>query len=100
MTIEELQKKMANWRKNKKSHRDRIPQEYWDQAVIFARKSSPSSVARKLGLNTTDLRKKLGNKPGRPKKKITFKEMKAPQALETPLFEISTAAGTTIKVYR
>ena len=33
MNIEELQKKLDHWRKNKKSKLDRIPSKFWDEAI-------------------------------------------------------------------
>lgn len=57
MTIEELSEKLSLWRKNKKSKRDRIPEEYWDEAVKLAKESSSSTVAAQLNLSAGDLKK-------------------------------------------
>ena len=99
MSIDELEQKLNLWRRTKKSHKDRIPKEYWREAAILARKSSASSVATKLNLNITDLRKKMGL-PAASKKKVIFKELPINAPGKTPVFEITTASGITLKVYQ
>ena len=99
MTIDELQKKLDHWRKNKKSHRDRIPLEYWEAAIKFAANSSPSTIATKLNLNVWDLRKRMGI-PIKSEKKIVFKELPVQTIEKRPIFELTTASGITLKVYQ
>lgn len=99
MTIEELQKKLDHWRKNKTNHRDRIPTELWEAAVKLTNDMSPSAVASKLGVNVTDLRKRMGI-PLRPEKKVVFQELPVQKLDTKPIFELITASGITLRVYQ
>lgn len=99
MTIEELQKKLDHWRKNKTNHRDRIPKEYWEAAARLASSSSPSTVASKLNLNVWDLKKRMGIST-KTEKKVVFKELPVQKAERKPIFELTTASGITLKVYQ
>ena len=99
MTIEELSEKLNLWRKNKKSKRDRIPEEYWEEAARLANESSSSAVASKLTLSISDLKKRMGHPP-LSQEKIIFKELPpVPQKKSSLLVEFTTPAGMTIKVY-
>jgi hypothetical protein len=99
MTIEELSDKLNLWRKNKTSARDRIPEEFWAEAVKLAKESSSSAVAAKLSLGANDLKKRMGS-PSLPKEKIIFKELPAvPQKKSSLLVEFTTPSGMSIKVY-
>lgn len=98
MTIEELQKKLDHWRKNKTNHRDRIPKEYWEAAIKLTANSSPSAVATKLNLNVWDLKKRMGI-PTKTEK-VVFKELPVQKVEMKPLFELTTASGLTLKVYQ
>jgi hypothetical protein len=99
MTIEELSEKLSIWRKNKKSKRDRIPEEYWDEAIKLAKESSSSVVASKLSLGANDLKKRMGSPP-LPREKIIFKELPTvPQKKSSLLVEFTTPSGMIIKVY-
>jgi hypothetical protein len=99
MTIEELSDKLNLWRKNKTSKRDRIPEEYWSEAIKLANESSSSVVAAKLSLGAYDLKKRMGSPP-LPKEKVIFKELPpAPQKKSSLLVEFTTPAGMIIRVY-
>ena len=99
MTIEELSDKLNLWRKNKTSKRDRIPEEYWAEAVKLAKESSSSTVAAKLSLGANDLKKRMGS-PFLAKEKIIFKELPpVPQKKSPILVEFTTPAGMVIRVY-
>jgi len=99
MTIEELSEKLSLWRQSKKSKRDRIPLEYWNEAVKFANESSCSIVASKLGLGITDLKKRMRNSAS-PQEKIIFKELPVvPQKKQSVLVEFTTPSGMSIRVY-
>ena len=99
MTIEELSEKLSTWRKNKISKRDRIPEEYWDEAVKLANESSASAVSTKLGLGINALKKRMGS-PSLRKEKLIFKELPSmPQKNISLLVEFTTQAGLNIKVY-
>lgn len=103
MDIEELARKLELWRKNKKSFKERIPQEFWEQAAILAGETSAVTVASKLRLNRGDLLGKMGLRP-KPKvpakKKLKFTELKALPMGETPIFELTTKSGISLKVYQ
>lgn len=99
MTIDELSEKLSLWRKNKKSKRDRIPEEYWNEAVKLANESSASAVATKLGLGINNLKKRMGS-PSLRKEKLIFKELPSmPQEKSSLIVEFTTPAGLNIKVY-
>jgi hypothetical protein len=99
MTIEELSEKLNLWRKNKKSKRDRIPEEYWDEAVKLAKEFSSSTVAAKLSLGAGDLKKRMGT-PDLAQEKIIFRELPpVPQKKSSLLVEFTTPSGMIIKVY-
>jgi len=99
MTIEELQKKLDHWRKNKKSKLDRIPSEFWDEAIKLAKESTPSIVASRLSLNSADLKRRLGI-PSKLKEKVLFKELPRQSLEQAPIFELTTSSGLTLKVYQ
>ena len=99
MTIEELQKKLDQWRTNKKSKLDRILSEFWDEAVKFAKESNPTTVAAKLSLNSVDLKRRLGILP-ELKEKNLFKELPRQKIEKTPIFELTTSSGLTLKVFQ
>ncbi len=99
MTIEELQRKLDHWRKNKTNHRDRIPKEYWEAAIKLAANTSPSAIASKLSLNVWDLKKRMGI-PTKAEKKVVFKELPVQKIEKKPLFELTTASGITLKVFQ
>ena len=99
MTIEELSDKLNLWRKNKTSKRDRIPEEYWSEAIKLAHESSSSVVAAKLSLGANDLKKRMGSPPIL-KEKVIFKELSpSPQKKSSLLVEFTTPAGMIIRVY-
>lgn len=100
MTIDELQQNLETWRKNKKSTRDRIPQEYWDAVIRLSATHSLSQLGSKLNLNSNEIKRRMGTPP---EKKIIFKELSSlpAQGQERKLvFELSTASGLTLKVYQ
>jgi|RhiMethySRZTD1v2_1073278.scaffolds.fasta_scaffold73786_2 hypothetical protein len=58
--LTQLAQRFAHWRQNRPSPKARIPQELWDDAVSLALNSrlSASRVAKRLGLCTSDLKKR------------------------------------------
>ncbi len=102
MTIDELANNLQNWRKNKKSHRDKIPEEYWEAAIALAKKYSHTKIARQVGLSTSDLKRKMGKSVVFKKKKspVQFKEIKISPRSSTPIFELMTAQGSIVRVYQ
>lgn len=99
MTVEELQKKLDQWRKNKKSRRDRIPQEYWEEAIKLTNDIPPATLAAKLNLNSADLKKRLGIPP-KIKEKVVFKALPQQRIEQLPVFELTTPSGLVLKVYQ
>lgn len=103
--LDELEKKFAIWRKNKTSHREKIPDEYWSTAVELVNNSiSPKVISERLRINPTDLkrhvRRAAKNELGpRRRHKITFKKFDLPM-VSSPLFEITTASGVNLKVFQ
>lgn len=104
MTIDDLAKKLQQWRKNKKTPSERIPEEYWLETIRYAKKSNkPSTVAAKLGLNVNDLKKRMGIPVKKRKytKKIKFQELKLDRSEDRkPIVELTTAQGLILKVYQ
>jgi len=98
MTIEELEQKLNNWRNNKKSVREKIPEQYWEEAVKLSKFQSLPTVAKHLGLNCNDLKKRMGVVSSCQNSKITFKKINLPAM--TPVFELTTNAGVCLKVYQ
>lgn len=104
MTLDELTKKLQDWRKQKKTVSERIPEAYWQEAIKLANKSKKiSMVASKLGMNANDLKKRMGiiGKKRKYSKKVKFQEIlpKGPE-LRIPIVELTTAQGLTLKVYQ
>ena len=79
MTIDELAKNLQQWRKNKKAINEKIPEEFWREAVKHAKRTKkPCMVAKKLQLGANDLKKKMGLPVMKRKysNKIKFQELK------------------------
>ena len=58
-TLEEVSAQLENWRKNKKSIREPIPQKLWQQAVELSKKHSVSIISNALRLSYTDLKERV-----------------------------------------
>ena len=99
MTVEELQKKLDQWRRTKKSRKDRIPQEFWEEAIKLTSEIPPATLAAKLNLNSADLKRRLGILP-KLKEKVLFKELPRQKIEKAPIFELTTSSGLTLKVYQ
>ena len=101
MTLDELAQKIDHWRANKKSRVERIPKELWDEAVKLAKIYSPKEVAKSTGLNGGDIKRRLGILSLKSNNNINFKKLgPINNKPHTPIFEITTASGTIIKVYQ
>jgi hypothetical protein len=101
MTLDELVQNLNKWRKNKKSQNERIPKELWSEAVKLSKAHSLSEVVTKTELNRADLKRRLGIPPQKSQKEITFKKLEpAIVQNKAPIFELTTPAGTNIKVYQ
>jgi hypothetical protein len=59
--IHQLLNKFEEWRKGKKSVKDRIPAELWTEAVQLAEKYSVFRVSKRLRLSYMDLKKRMRN---------------------------------------
>lgn len=58
VTLSEVQTRFADWRK-KKHHREPIPHELWDSAVLLTGKHSICKVSKVLSLCYTTLKKRV-----------------------------------------
>ena len=71
LRLEEAKHQFENWRQNKKSTREHIPQELWSIAVELTKTHTQSEVSKTLGLNASSLcnhrKKGLSPKPKPPK---------------------------------
>ena len=61
--LDRLADQFAHWRECRATPRERIPQPLWDQAVLLTQALPISRVAKRLGLCTTDLKKRCVNPP-------------------------------------
>ena len=59
LTLEEVAIEFQEWRSQKKYKQERIPKNLWSQTKSLALSHSPSIVAKTLGLNLRDLKKRL-----------------------------------------
>ncbi|MBT7339163.1 MAG: hypothetical protein HN802_05695 [Candidatus Jacksonbacteria bacterium] len=107
MSIDELERKIGKWRRNKTSIRDRMPENCWEAAVELAGKSSASRVASRLKINVNDLKRRMAHQQvatqsTKPKslKSITLKEIPLSSRSSGYLFEIVSPNGTIIRVYQ
>jgi len=109
--IEELCAKFREWRRIKKSKKDRIPEELWLEAVKLAQKHSVFRVSKKLRLSYIDLKKRMGksNREGmwRSNEEGDFMELKvsAPthpflrEATSHCIMELIRGDGAQLRVY-
>ena len=59
LTLEEIVIEFQEWRSHKKYKQAKIPVYLWDKAKALTSSHSPGRVAKKLGLNLNDLKKRL-----------------------------------------
>jgi hypothetical protein len=109
--LQGLNNKFCEWRKSKKSSKDRIPEELWAEAVKLAQKDSVFRVSQKLRLSYIDLKKRMGksNREGmrRSNEEGDFMELKvsAPthpflrEATSHCIMELIRGDGAQLKVY-
>jgi hypothetical protein len=114
MNLDQLARALELWRKNKTSTQERIPKHYWARAIVLAEQTSPTDVASKLKLDRGRLIKKMAKESFahhknkkietgiRPKKKssITFKKIQPGIHQNIPVFEVTTSAGTTVRIFQ
>ena len=103
-TLEEVSAQLENWRKNKKSIREPIPQKLWQQAVELSKKHSVSIISNALRLSYTDLKERVYgpsiSKPAINKKDPDFIEIKCEQPFTEAesTVEIENKSGLKMKV--
>ena len=103
-TLEEVSAQLDNWRKNKKSIREPIPQKLWQQAVELSKKHSVSIISNTLRLSYTDLKERVYgpsvSKPSINKKYPDFIEIKCgqPFLVSEATLEIEDKNGLKMKV--
>lgn len=56
--LEEVKRQFSRWRETRQNRRSRIPTELWQTATDLIGPYSKNEVARALGLNYTDLKKR------------------------------------------
>jgi hypothetical protein len=112
MTLDNLAKELNLWRKSKKSTQQRIPQQFWKQALILAEQTSPALVASKLKIDRGRIIKKMSNidieknkkidttSNSKKKSQISFKKIKPIIPQNIPVFEITTSAGTIVRIFQ
>ena len=83
--LEQLADRFAHWRQCRTTPRERIPTSLWDQAISLCQTRPPSRVAKRLGLCTSDLKKRCqAPEPGTP----------LLEALESPLGFVEVSPGS------
>jgi hypothetical protein len=58
-SLDAVKSRFKEFRSNRKSIRERIPDELWSMAIELSKKQGLSRVAKELGLSPTDLRKRI-----------------------------------------
>jgi hypothetical protein len=56
--LDQLAQRFAHWRQCRATPKERIPTSLWDQATDLCHTRPPSRVAKRLGLCTSDLKKR------------------------------------------
>jgi hypothetical protein len=64
--LEQLAERFAHWRQCRATPKERIPTSLWDQATDLCQTRPPSRVAKRLGLCTSDLKKRCHMPPPHP----------------------------------
>ena len=101
MKSQQISNEFTKWRSNRKTLKEPIPSRLWKMAVKAAEESSPTDVAKACKIPVTKLKKKMDKKLS--ENKVTFQKLDSMPSAKysaTPIFEITTANGTNIKVYR
>lgn len=93
MNLEELVNEFTHWRQNRKTQKEPIPPRLWKAASELAKDLSPSEVAQACKVSVSKLRKKMGLDEA-----ITFAPLHS-ATNTTPILELTTASGVSIKVY-
>ncbi len=83
--LEQLAERFSRWRQCRATPRERIPVSLWDEAIALCHTRPLSRVARRLGLCTSDLKKRC---------QMPQPDTAPPTALEAPLnfVEVTTAS--------
>lgn len=81
VTLDTLAQAINNWRANKKSMQERIPDSIWEQVLILSEKYSEASLRAATGISSAQFRRKLAehSTPATPKKpsaQVDFCEVK------------------------
>lgn len=112
--IHQLLNKFEEWRKEKKSVKDRIPDELWNEAVQLAEKYSVFRVSKRLRLSYMDLKKrirnwnvKVGGNTSVSGEEMDFLELKvsspslavARGAMSSCIMEIIRSDGAQLRIY-
>ena len=94
MDLKKLSQDIAIWRQNKNFRSERMPQEFWRQAVTLSKIHGPIEVAKAIRVQTSDLKKRINKSgapifhPGSGQKKKKFAKLIPPSTNDASKFEI------------
>ena len=102
--LKAVQTQFADWRKNRKGRRDRIPESLWDAAASLSDGFSVNELSRALRLNHSSLKERVETIQNRPPEEpclTTFIEF---PPLNTPVDSVEVSlelekADTRMKVH-
>jgi hypothetical protein len=103
ISLESLIEELRAWRSQKKKPGEKIPEHLWAAAIDLAGRMPPSSLASKLGLNSTELKRRMGKKVNKRKvkTKITFQRYSLPKSEgKKEIMELTSSSGISIRLFK
>ena len=99
-TIEQLRKKLDDWRKIKKYNREPVPKDIWKDATELAKKYSIYIVSKALSLNYVNLKTRvMGPSKKKPEnKKTPFIELGQLSPAAEIVLEMENKKGSRLKI--
>ena len=97
----QLKKDFSHWRKNKKNHRERIPEILMERSFSFLDRYSMSILCQYLGLNYEDFKKKLKSYKSEKGASPNFIELKLPESSKSYCCDLSfsTSSGKHLDLH-
>lgn len=106
--LKSLSDEFENWRSQKKSKRERIPERLWSKSIELCKYHPLGRLQRLLGLSYLGLRERVRNRSSKldSTKSSTFVELKIPDNIPPVglpdsqyLIELSRPDGSLMKIY-
>ena len=98
--IKRVRDRLEDWRRKKRTRRERIPDRLWSAAAALCRDHSVHRISRWLHLNHTDLKRRV--EAALPKKgEPTFLELVSAAPASSPecMVELEDACGARMKIH-